>query len=103
MKITEFEKSLYTCPHCGVKHTTPAALAHCILACEEKKEKEAEKKRVEELEKHKEVLKKEIEVKEAELLELKKSFFKDYGFYSSTRTYESNDEEFPYIWHWFFN
>lgn len=102
MPTTEFEKTLYTCPHCGVKHATPVALAHCILACEEKKEKEAEKKRTEELAKQKEIRKKEIADKEMELITLKKKFIKDYGFDNATKIYEAHDEEFPYIWHWIF-
>lgn len=96
MKATE----IYICPHCKAPHTTPMALAHCILACEEKQKENAEKQRKAELEQQKETRKKDIEDKEAELIKLKKQFFKDYGFYSSAKTYEAHDEEFPYLWHW---
>lgn len=64
-----------------------------------KKKEEDEKKR-EALAIEKEIRKKEIEEAEEHLCSLIAAYIKDYGSYSTTRSY--HDGDFPYLWHWFF-
>lgn len=67
------------------------------------KKQDEEDKRKMQLSLEKETRKKEIEAKEKELCDLIKSYINDYGSYSATRTCNNqNDNEFPYLFHWFF-
>lgn len=88
----------YSCPLCGEHYETPTELAHCILACEEKKRVEEEKKKVEELKAAKDARKKEVDEAFDKWTELRKAYEKDYGNYSITRNYVN---EFP--WNLFWN
>ena len=82
-------KTTYTCPYCGVDHNTPASLAHCILACEEKKQLEEQMKREEELASTKEAREQEINDAYKHYQRLVNEFIKDYGRYDVTRHYEA--------------
>lgn len=94
------KNTFYTCPYCNEEYNNPVDLAHCILSCEEKKKIEEEKKRQEELELTRETREKEIEAVEKKLNELVRAYLKDYGSYC--KTYESKENHFPYLYHWFF-
>lgn len=85
----------YTCPICGEHCETPVELAHCILACEEKKRVEEEKKKAEELKAAKDARKKEVDDAFDKWVELRNAYQNDYGSYELTRKY---DDKFPF---WF--
>lgn len=65
------------------------------------KKKEEDDKKKAALALEKEARKKEIEEAEEHYHALIAAYIKDYGSYSATRSYKS-DDEFPYIHHWFF-
>ena len=85
----------YTCPICGENKETPVELAHCILACEEKKRVEEEKRKAEELKAVKDARKKEVDDAFDKWVELRNAYQNDYGNYDLTRKY---DDKFPF---WF--
>lgn len=87
------EKKTYICPYCGIEHKTPSELAHCILSCESKKKIEEENKRKKQLEAEKNSRKEVIEAKQKELNKLISSYIKDYGSYSSTRSYHIANQD----------
>ena len=66
-----------------------AAIAYeTAWRAEEKKKKEAEEKKKVELAAVKEKRYQEVQDAEKKLIELKSAYIKDYGYYSSTRTYD---------------
>jgi len=88
----------YACPYCKKKHATPADLAHCILACEDKKKIEEEKAREKELAEIKEIRKQEVKAAEEHYRQLLTAYIHDYGSYDDTRCFDGDDADiFPFM------
>ena len=87
----ETNNTFYSCPYCKEEYASPVDLAHCILSCEEKKKKAEEQKKAEKLAAEKDARYEEIQATEKHLIELKKTYIRDYGSYYSTRSFNLND------------
>lgn len=67
----------------------------------DKRKKEEESRKQEQLAKEKESRRLEIADKQEELLKLIAAFVEDYGCYHYETDIDSNDDEWPYLWHMF--
>ena len=81
----------FTCPYCGKEYEAATDYAKCILDCAEKIKQEEEDKKRAELALEKDKRRKEIEEARQKLFDLEKAFIKDYGSYTFTGAYNTDD------------
>ena len=93
----ENKNTPWMCPYCKKEYKAPGSLAHCILSCEEKIQKEKEEARKAKLAAEKDARFKEVIEAYKHADALRDAVVEDYGYF----TYES-EEDIPSIWDLFF-